>query len=107
MSGGGCDGAAGDILGAGIEGDTFQGIAGAKSGGSYLICPLGDALAVGDGLVVSLIFNDQTIVYGSTPAEATATPASAKIEYSYTTEAGGTPTPGWPANAGTYTVTAK
>ncbi|MCX4373253.1 MAG: S-layer homology domain-containing protein, partial [Dysosmobacter sp.] len=56
---------------------------------------------------VTLIFNDQTIVYGSTPAEATATPASAKIEYSYTTEAGGTPTPGWPANAGTYTVTAK
>ena len=54
LSGGGCDGAAGDILGAGIEGNTFQGIAGAKSGGSYLICPLGDALAVGDGLVVSL-----------------------------------------------------
>ena len=56
---------------------------------------------------VTLTFADQTITYGDTPAGATANPASAKIEYSYTTGEGGDPIPGWPTNAGTYTVTAK
>lgn len=56
---------------------------------------------------VTLTFNNQTITYGGTPTGATASPASAEIKYSYTTEADGTPISGWPTNAGTYTVTAK
>ncbi|MCI9223163.1 MAG: hypothetical protein HFF22_07335, partial [Oscillospiraceae bacterium] len=84
----------------------IQNSSGADVAGNYNIIYQTGTLTINPS-PVTLIFNDQTIVYGSTPAEATATPASAKIEYSYTTEAGGTPTPGWPANAGTYTVTAK